>query len=267
MVTVGSRTEVLFELLHADGFVRGWTATLEPPSDFASFEETPWGDLLFTFAPETEADWGEYALAVEAALPADGTVCRTQATLRVVSAPSFGLVGTSSVEVPGVVDVMVTNVVLHGTNTEWKTVWSPDPPFANAPSLSHKSRYRIADGTTETDIGTHVLTAILTDLGTTAAATNAFPILVLSTNTPPPAGTYVIEAYTLTNLSLRADNELPLRFTPFAIASPAAGTDAANWIWQGPPVESSGPARLDFDLTGCTNPAAVFGVQISAGDD
>lgn len=266
LVTLGSRAEVLFELLHADGMVREWTWSLEPPSDVAAFEETPGGDLLFTFAPETEADWGEYALSVEARLPADGTVCRTQGMVRVVSAPSFELVGTSSVEVPGVVDVSVTNVVLHGTNTEWKTVWTPDPPFGNAPSLSHKSRYRIADGTTDADVGTHVLAAVLTDLGTTAATTNTFPILVLSTNTPPPPGeTYVIEAYTLTNLSLRADNAETRWFTPFAIASPAAGAGESEWIWSAPPVESAGESLLDFDLTGCTNPAAVFGVRISAG--
>lgn len=268
VVTLGSRAEALFELLHADGMVREWTWSLDPPTDAATFEETPGGDLLFAFAPETEADWGEYALSVEARLPADGTVCRTQAMVRVVSAPQFELMGTSSVEVPGVVDVSITNVVLHGTNTEWKTAWLPDPPFANAPSLSHKSRYRIADGTTDGDIGTHVLSAVLTDSATTAATTNTFPILVLSTNTPPtPGETYVIEAYTLTNLSLRADNTAPRRFTPFAIASPATEPDAGNWIWSGPPLESSQPARLDFDLTGCTNPAAVFGVLISAGHD
>lgn len=267
VVTVGSRAEVVFELLHADGMVREWSWSLEPPSDAASFEETAGGDLLFAFAPETEADWGEYALAVEARLPADGTACRTQAVVRVVSAPRFELAGTASVEVPGAVDVRVANVVLHGDNTNaWSTAWEADPAFENEATTANKSRFFIRTGTTEADIGTHVLTAVLTDLGTGAAATNAFPILVLSTNTPPPPGeTYVIEAYTLTNLSLRAENESARWFTPFAVASPDAGAAEEAWIWSAPPVESTGPARLDFDLTGCTNPAAVFGVHISAG--
>lgn len=266
VVTLGSRAEVLFELLHADGMVREWTGTLAPPSEAASFEETPGGDFLFSFAPETEADWGEYALSVEAVLPADGTVCRTQGTVRVVSAPRFELAGTSSVEIPGAVDVRVTNVVLHGENTNaWSTAWEAEPAFANAPTTANKSRFFIRTGTTETDVGTHVLTAVLTDLETTAATTNTFPILVLSTNTPPPPGeTYVIKAYTLTNLSLQADNESPRWFTPFAVSSLSADTSETNWIWSAPPLESTGPALLEFDLTGCTNPAAVFGVRISA---
>lgn len=265
VVTVGAQAEVLFELLHADGMVREWEWSLEPPSEAAAFEETPGGDLVFAFAPETEADWGTYALAVEARLPADGTVCRTQAVVRVVSAPRFELAGTASVEVPGAVDVRVTNVVLHGDNTNaWSTAWEADPAFANEATTANKSRFFIRTGTTEADVGTHVLTAVLTDLGTGAAATNAFPILVLSTNVPPaPGETYVIESYTLTNLVLRAENEGPRRFTPFAVASPAAGAEEEAWIWHAPPVESAGPARLEFDLTGCTNPAAVFGVRIS----
>lgn len=264
VVTVGSRAEVVFELLHADGMVREWSWSLEPPSDAASFEETAGGDLLFAFAPETEADWGEYALAVEARLPSDGTACRTQAVVRVVSAPRFELEGTSSVEVPGAVDVRVANVVLHGENTNaWSTAWEADPAFENEATTANKSRFFIRTGTTEADVGTHILTAVLTDLGTGAAATNAFPILVLSTNTPPPPGeTYVIEAYTLTTLSLRAENAEPRWFTPFAVASPDAG---AAWIWSAPPQESTGRTNLVFDLTGCTNPAAVFGVRISAG--
>ncbi len=267
VVTVGSRAEVVFGLLHADGMVREWSGTLEPPSEAASFEETPEGDCLFTFAPGTEADWGEYVLSVEARLPADGTVCRTQAVVRVVSAPRFELAGTSTVEVPGVVDVRVTNVVLHGDNTNaWSTAWEADPAFENEATTANKSRFFIRTGTTKADVGTHVLTAVLTDLGTGAAATNAFPILVLSTNTPPtPGETYVIESYTLTNLVLRAENAEPRWFTPFAVASPDAGAEEGAWIWTAPPVRTNGPARLEFDLTECTNPAAVFGVRISAG--
>jgi hypothetical protein len=267
LVTLGSRAEVLFELLHADGMVREWSGTLDPPSEAASFEEMPGGDFLFSFSPVTETDWGEYTLSVETRLPADGTVCRTQGTVRVVSAPRFELAGTSSVEIPGAVDVRVTNVVLHGGNTNaWSTVWEADPPFENEATTANKSRFFIRTGTTDADAGTHALTAVLTDLGTTAAATNTFTILVLSTNTPPPPGeTYVIKAYTLTNLSLQADNESPRWFTPFAVASPTSGVGKANWIWRrDSPLESTGPALLEFDLPGCTNPAAVFGVRISA---
>ena len=117
-------------------------------------------------------------------------------------------------------------------------------------------------------MGEHILTAVLTDEGTSVTATRTFPILVLSTNTPPgPGEPYVIEDFTQTNLSLRADNSETRWFTPFAIESLMAGTDATNWVWQGEAKTSSGPALLDFDLTGCTNPVAFFGVRISAAAD
>ena len=264
IATLGSTATAFFTLLHADGIVREWSGTLDPPSESATFEVTQEDDCLFTFAPASTNDWGHYALAVSADL-ADGSTYRTQATIRVVSAPTFELAGTSSVTVTGVVDVVVTNVVLHGDNTnKWKTAWTPDPPFANDPSVTNKSRYRIAKGTTEADIGEHVLAAVLTDEETTAAATNYFPILVLAPPLPPdPGGTYFIASYTLSNLTLRASNSVARTFTPFALASPSA----TNWIWRGHPKTSAGPTNLDFDLTGCTNPAAVFGVLISGTDE
>jgi hypothetical protein len=265
VVALGRPAEILFTLLHADGIVRDWEGNLDPPSGSAAFEVAPGDDYLFSFAPAVPEEWGTYVLGVSATL-ADGTVCRTQAVLSVVSAPAFELAGTSSVEVPGVVDVSVTNVELHGTNTEWKTVWDPDPPFANEPSLAHKSRYRIAKGTTADDLGGHVLAAVLTDTGTSASTTNFFPILVLETPLPPdPGEAYVIESFSLTNLTLRAGNADVRLFTPFAVATPSGGAGEAEWIWSAPPVESAGPARLEFDLSGCTNPAAVFGVRISGG--
>lgn len=268
VVPLGATSTALFTLLHADGIVREWSGSLDPPSPSATFEVTPEGDYLLSFAPVSTNEWGFYQLAVAADL-ADGSTHRTQAVLRVVSPPTFELVGTSSVEMPGAVDVSVTNVVLHGDNTNrWTTEWTPSPPFANAPSLAHKSRYRIADGTTEADLGEHLLTAVLTDSDTTVAAARAFPILVLSTNTPPaPGETYVIESFTPANLSLRADNAGTRWFTPFAVGSLAAGTDATNWIWRGEAQTSSEPALLDFDLSGCTNPVAMFGVRISAAAD
>ena len=256
-----SPSTVRFTLSNADGIVREWTGALDPPSEAASFEPTPDGDFLFTFDPTGTNEWGHYTLDVSATL-AGGSVFRTQAVLRVVSAPTFELVGTGSVEAPGSVEVMVTNVVLHGNNTEWETSWVADPPFVNTPSLADETRYCI--DATEADRGTHVLTVVLTDVDTTASATNTFPILVLSTNIPPE---YRIESYTLTNLSLHASNPNTCRFTPFAIASPAVTPDAANWIWQGEPQSSVGERVLYFNIPASTNPAAVFGVLISPADD
>ena len=267
VVPLGTTSTVLFTLLNADGIARDWSGSIDPPSPSATFEVTPEDDFLLSFSPTDTNEWGFYRLSVSADL-ADGSTHQTQAVLRVASPPKFELVGTSSVEMPSVVDVFVTNVVLHSTNTEWKTAWTPDPPFANAPSLSHKSRYRIAAGTTVDDVGEHILMAILTDSDTTLTAMREFPILVLSTNTPPdPGETYVIEAFARTNLSLRADNNAPRWFTPFAVESLVAGTDATNWIWHGDAKSSSGPSSLDFDLSGCTNPVAFFGIRISASAD
>jgi hypothetical protein len=269
IAVLGRPLEAEFTLLHAEGMVREWTASLEPPSEAAAFEELPGGDLLFSFQPETEDDFGEYALSVAAAFP-DGTTCRTQATVRVVAAPAFELVGAGEVEVPGVVDVVVTNVVLHGTNTTaWSVEWSAEPGFANDPTLAHKSRYRIGDGTTEADVGAHVLTAVLADLGTTAKTTNTLLIVVTSTNAPAPPQpieeTYVIESYAPPLLCLRATNTVPRVFTAFAVASPLDGPGEGGWIWSLAPVTSAAPALVEFDLSGFPEgqPTAMFGVRIS----
>lgn len=270
IAVVGRPLEVEFTLLHAEGMVRDWTTSLEPPSEVAEFEELPGGDLAFRFAPETEADFGEYSLSVAAEFP-DGTTCRTQATVRVVAAPSFELAGEESlVVVPNVVDVTVTNVVLHGTNTTaWSVEWLAEPGFANEPTLAHKSRYRIGGGTTEADVGTHVLTAVLTDLGTTAKTTNTLAIAVSSTNEPVPPTpieeTYVIESYAPPLLCLRATNTVPRVFTAFAVASPLDGPDEERWIWSLAPVTSAAPSLVEFDLSGfpAGRPTAMFGVRVS----
>lgn len=269
VVAAGRPAETAFTLRYAEGMVREWEASVEPPSGAASFEELPGGDLLFRFAPETEADFGTYAVTVAAALP-DGTTCRTQGTVRVVAAPSFGLSGTEEVEVPGVVDAAVTDVVLHGTNTTaWSVEWRAEPAFANEPTVAHKSRYRIGGGTTEADAGTHVLTAVLTDLGTTVATTNAMAIVVVSTNAPPPGGeTYWIEAYSPSppRMALRADNTAPRVFTAFAVESPLDGPGEGAWIWRSAPVTSAAPGLVEFDLSGFPEEwsAAMFGVRVSA---
>ena len=273
IAVVGRPLEVEFTLLHAEGMVREWTTSLEPPSEAAAFEELPGGDCLFTFRPETEADFGEYELSVAAEFP-DGTTCRTQATVRVVAAPSFELAGEESLVVPDVVDVTVTNVVLHGTNTTaWSVDWLAEPGFANEPTVAHKSRYRIGGGTTEADVGTHVLTAVLTDLGTTAKTTNTLAIAVSSTNEPVPP-TPIEEAYWIESYSpappllcLRATNTVPRVFTVFAVESPLDGPGEAAWIWSSAPATSSAPALVEFDLSEFPaegHSTAMFGVRISA---
>lgn len=273
IAVLGRTTEVLFTLLYAEGMVREWTTSLEPPSEAAAFEVLPGGDCLFTFRPTAEADFGEYALSVAAGFP-DGTVCRTQATVRVVAAPSFELVGTASVLVTNAVDVTVANVVLHGTNTTaWSVDWSAEPGFANEPTLHNKSRYRIGGGTTEADVGPHVLTAVLTDLGTTAKTTNTMAIIVSSTNTPVPptpiGETYWIDSYAPPLICLRATNTVPRVFTAFAVKSPLKGPDRNAWIWNLAPVTSAAPALLEFDLSefpADAHSTAVFGVRITLPD-
>ena len=271
IAVLGRPTEVVFTLLHAEGMVREWTTSLEPPSEAAEFEELPGGDCLFTFLPETEADFGEYSLSVAAEFP-DGTTCRTQATVRVVEAPSFELAGTESIVVPGVVDVAVANVALHGANTnDWRVEWSAEPGFANTPTVAHKSRYRIGGGTTEADVGTHVLTAVLTDLGTTAKTTNTLAIVVSSTNEPAPPTpieeTYWIESYAPPMLCLRATNTVPRVFTVFAVESPLDGNEEPAWVWSSAPATSAAPALVEFDLSEFPSEGrstAMFGVRISS---
>jgi len=274
IAVAGRTTEVLFTLAHAEGMVRDWTTSLEPATEAGVFEELPGGDCLFTFRPEGEGDYGEYALAVAAEFP-DGTVCRTQATVRVVAAPSFELAGTAEVTVPGVVDVSVANVALHGTNTAgWSVAWTVEPAFANEPTVANKSRFRIGGGTVEADAGTHVLTAVLTDSGTTAATTNTMAIAVATTNAPGPSPgpegeTYVIESFGTSppRLRLRATNTAERVFTAFAVGSPLDGPGEEGWRWSSAPVTSGAPAVLEFDLTEAfTNASAVFGVRIGAAE-
>lgn len=260
---VGWESVVDFSIRNRDGVEREWTYSLVPTNPNASFEITPEDQLRFRFLPQSTSEWGDYVLQVGAEIEGEWSAT-TSLTLRVVSPPSFDLSPLETeIVVPGVIDVLVANVVLHGTNqTEWATDWTVDPVFFNTPSLSHKSRYRIEAGTTLEDVGEHEVAARLTDLGTGVFVTNS----VWLTVTDGGGGgitneVYPILAFTGTNLVV--SGRVGRVFQPFGISNLSAGVSTQFWAWQGAAVTNQAGDDVLLELPAVSaNPRLFYGVTV-----
>lgn len=261
---VGRETVLDFLLRNADFVPREWDYSIVPDNPNAGFELTPDDQLRLRFSPGDTNEWGDYTVDVSARIN-DEVVGATSLVVQVVSPPAFALApAATNVTVPEIVDVWVTNVVLHGTNlSEWTTAWNPQPLFANGHTVSNKSRYRVGGGTTEADVGTHELTAVLTDLGTGVTTTNLVAILVISSGGGDITNeVYPILAFNLTNLVV--SGKAARVFMPFGLTNLARGVAATNWHWQGSAVTNTDGADVTLDLPAAPEPPLYFyGVKIT----
>lgn len=257
---VGWETALDFTLLNAEGMVRTWDCALVPPNAHAAFETLPDKNLRLRISPADTNDWGDYVVAVTARF--DAVVAgATSVAIRVVSPPAFDLAPVATnVAVREVVDVWVTNVVLHGTNrSDWKTEWMAEPTFSNLHSVSNKSRFRIADGTTEADVGAHVLTAVLTDSGTGVRATNAATIWVASGGGNLTNEVYAIVSFSPTQLVVGGKSGRVFR------AFGTTNLAATNGFWLGPEITNASGADQALDVTHAPDPRQFFyGVKVRA---
>ena len=259
---LGREAVLDFLLVNAEGIAREWEAGLAPENTNAVFELTAEDQLRLRFSPLATNEWGEYAVAVTARI-GGVAVAETSLALRVVSAPAFGLAPVAThVAVPEVVDVVVTNVVLHGTNlTEWSTAWTPAPLFANGHSVSNKSRYRVGDGTTEADAGPHTLTAVLTDLGTGIRSTQEVVIVVTGSGGVTNE-TYAIVSFDITN-HVVVQGQAGRVYIPFGTTNLTLGAEESNWVWQGPAVTNVDGLDMTLELTNTPHPRLFFyGVKV-----
>ncbi len=261
---VGWETVVDFLLLNRDGIERNWEYSVDPPNTNAAFELTEEDQLRLRFTPQSTNEWGDYTVTATATLEEEWTGS-TSVTVRVVSPPVFQLmpVATNIVVTNGV-DVFVTNVVLHGTNlTDWTTTWTAQPQFANSTTLSNKSRFRIGTGTTEADVGTHVLSAALRDLGTGVVATNEVVLVVVSGGGGPITNeTYPIMSFDIANRVV-VSGKAGRVYVPFGITNLNLGTAEAGWTWRGEAVTNLDGGDVVLSLTNTPDPRLFFfGVRI-----
>lgn len=261
-VPVGWASVVDFTLHNAAGIVRDWEWTLEPPNPNAEFSVTPDDQLQLVFAPTSTNEWGNYtasATARSGGVPL-GT---TSVVLRVVSPPSFTLAPVAAnIVVPNVVDIWVTNVVLHAAGTNWTTAWLIEPPFVNTSSVSNKSRFRIAAGTDMADVGTHMVNALLTDKGTGVTVTNS----VLLTVTAGGGGDITNETYFITAFDpqghVTVSGKVGRVFQVFAASNLPAGPAQTNWVWQGSPITNTADGDVMLPLPAPEGNMRFYGVII-----
>lgn len=256
-VPVGWETVLDFTLLNAEGIVRTWEASLAPSNANAAFEVQPDQNLRLRFSPADSGEWGDYAVSVTARFD-DVVAGTTSFAIRVVSPPTFALAPVATnVAVREIVDVWVTNVALHGAGTNWTTAWSAVPAFFHVPSVSDKRRFRIKDGTEESDVGDHALTAVLTDLGTGVRATNAVTITVTSDGGDLTNEVYSILSFQPTQLVVGGKSGRV--FWAFGTTNLAA----TNGFWQGTPVTNVDGADLALEITNAPDPRQFFyGVKV-----
>ena len=265
---------------NADALWTGAFTYLHPTSDFGfAWSVTPplaglsattnqeAGTLALALTP-TADEWGEYVLEAEVRVAPGGVVDqRRRVTLSVGAWPSFALAPVATT-VSNVVDIWVTNVVLHGSGTNWSVAWSAVPEFKGTNSVHNKSRYlvrNIAD-----DDGPHVVTAVLTDAKTKWSSTQSVTIVVSGSSGggggddpgpgPGPAtNVFYIATFTATNLVVT--NAVPdATYIPFAVDDLAAGLAETNWTWQGPPAasETNGTFAVPIPPPDATNPLRFF---------
>ena len=258
-VPVGWETVLDFALLNAEGIVRTWEASLAPSNANAAFEVLPDQNLRLRFSPADAGEWGSYTVAVTARFD-DVVAGATDVAIRVVSPPSFTLAPVATnVAVREIVDVWVTNVALHAGGTNWTTAWSAAPAFSHVPSVSDKRRFRIKDGTEESDVGIHALTAVLTDSGTGVRTTNAIGIAVASSG-----GNVTNEIYPILSFDpaqLVVGGKSGRVFWVFGTTNLAA----TNVFWQGAAVTNVDGSDLTLELTNTPDPRLFFyGVKVRA---
>ena len=259
---VGRETVIDFTLVNADFIPREWEYSIVRDNPHAVFTNVN-DQLQLRFAPVDTNEWDDYTVAVDARIN-DEIAAATSFTVRVVSPPVFDLAPVATnIVIPTRVDVWVTNVILHGTGTEWSTEWNDIPPFATRPTTSNKSRFLINTNTTLADVGAHTLTAVMTDSGTGIQTTNSVVIIVTSGGGGDITNeVYPILAYTLTNLVV--SGKAARVFLPFGLTNLDRGADPTNWSWQGTAYTNTDGSNVVLELPGDSGTDRYFfGVRIA----
>ncbi|MBQ9344853.1 MAG: hypothetical protein IJT88_06545 [Kiritimatiellae bacterium] len=256
-----------FTYLHpTSDFEFAWSVT-PPLAGLSATTNLEAGTLALALTP-TADEWGEYVLEAEVRVAPDGVVDqRRRVTLSVGAWPSFALAPVATT-VSNVVDIWVTNVVLHGSGTNWSVAWSAVPEFKGTNTVHNKSRYlvrNIAD-----DDGPHVVTAVLTDAKTKWSSTQSVTIVVSGSSgggggddpgpgPGPVTNVFYIATFTATNLVVT--NAVPAAtYIPFAVDDLAAGLAETNWTWQGAPTvpETDGTFAVPIPPPAAANPARFY---------
>ena len=261
-LAIGRASTVDVELVNAQFIMRTWDYTLTPSNSHADFEITGDDQLRFRWAPQSTNEWGDYTLTATART--DTQTYSTTLTLCVVSPPEFQLAPVATeLDVGDVVDVWVTNVVLHANATNWTTAWQVVPTFVQPHSVSNKSRFRIATGTQAADRGSHQVHAIVTDLATGVQTTQS---VVITVGTVPTEENYAIYEFE-PNSYLVISGKMGRVFVPFGVADLTRSPAETNWLWGGAPVTNVDGCDVHLDLPTPSEehpapPMFFYGVQV-----
>ena len=261
-IPIGRISKLDFKVLNRDGHGQEWSSVLLPENPNGRFETNFARQLMFQFAPVSSNEWGVYSVAAAAQLAGEYSGS-TSIAVRVVSPPRFDLCPLSSnVVATNVVDVRVTNALMHAGGTEWTTAWIVQPPFFNAHSVSNKSQFRIGAGTTLADVGTHSIKAVLTDLGTGVASTGEVVVVVRSSG---GTGAITNESYSIIAFGgsqLVVSGKVGRIFTPFGTTNMLGCASDMSWFWSGGAITNSDGNPVVLDLPSHSLPKAFFGVKV-----
>ncbi len=255
-------------------FEFGWTVT-PPLSGLSATTNLEEGTLTFSLTPSDE-DCGRHEFEAVVRAGPDGVPDqRRRVVLSVGAWPTFELAPVATT-VSNVVDIWVTNVVLHGGVTDWSVAWSAVPEFKGTNSVHNKSRYRVLN--IADDDGEHVVTAELSyedKEKVTWSATQSVTIVVSGSSGGGGGGgggatnEVWIVGLTTTNLCV-TNGAANVPYRVFAVENLLAGPDETNWVWSGAatvtPEEDGGAFWLDIEM-----PAGVerrfFGVRAEPPDE
>lgn len=234
-------------------FEWGWAA--EGPLAEALLCETNGNRLDFT-VPDVVTAWATNQLT--AWVTVDGEEDQRRKVELLTGAPPEFELWTPRTEIrlaeTNIVDVWVTNVVLHGGGSDWRVAWNAEPAFNGTNSVNNKSRYRVLDLEQEED-SEHVLTAILTETGTQLSAKRSLTFRVVAKGEgpgPEPPGEFRIVKMEGDSLLVQG-TQTGWMYRLFGVESLLPGVAPSNWIWEGAERPGTGEEELRLPIEGMTN--------------
>lgn len=202
------------------------------------------------------ADWATNQLAAWVTI--DGEEDQRKKVELLTGAPPEFELWTPRTEIrlaeTNVVDVWVTNVVLHGGGTNWSVKWSAEPPFNGTNSMHNKNWYRVLNLEQEED-SEHVLTATLKETGTEMSSQQSLTFRVVAKGGgpgPEPPGEFRIVKMTGDALWVQG-TQTDWMYRLFGVESLVSGVAPSNWVWEGATRTGTGEDELRLPIEGMTN--------------
>ncbi len=187
---------------------------------------------------------------------------RKHVDLAVFSPPEFELATPMTIirlAETNVVDVRVTNVVLHGPGTNWTLQWTATPPFSGTNTFNRKNRYIVRE-LDQTENSEHLLTASLKETSTQLTTEKSLLFLVLAEETPEP-GTEAPEIREILDGALTVGGIRSGHvYRVFSVEGLEAGVSREQWIWESEAIQAGTNDLLRLPMDTNHPPICFFGV-------